>query len=1009
MGTLQASLVRQFYQWELLGRGWLLAPHPVELEPPFTPFFGFIHPTVTVVDDGVRETPYTAFLSLFSKRKPKQKLYSVPETSVSYDLFPYEDSEELVELAIALRSDAALSKHAEAFLKMCSFCTQPISFEIEGTQSSTRIRMVCRETDVTFLKGQIATFFPEVRVIEEACIVESFFSESPYTTAMDFGLSEEYMRTLATLKDSSIDPFTSIFSLCDQLKAGERIMVQVLFNGLVNYWEDSVLRSVTNLDGRPFFDDAPEMVPLTKEKIADTMLAVTIRVATGATYSHNSIKLLEKGIFAVKAMSKSPWNMLEPLFDESYTQQDRIEDMANRVSRRAGMLLNIGELATFVHIPSSLFPSLYSQERKTKAAPGQVLGKPLKIGINIHEGCTQEVTLSNELRLRHIHLTGATGMGKSTLLQSMIAQDIDLGNGVCVIDPHGDLIDSIMKCIPEHRADDVVVLDPSDSEYPIGFNILKAHTDIEREVLASDMVASFRRFSTSWGDQMNTVLSNAILAFLESPTGGTLADVRRFLIEKPYRERFLSGISDPHISYYWKREYSLLKSNSIGPILTRLDSFLRPRLIRNMVCQKRGIDFEAVLNKRKILLVKLPQGLIGTENSYLIGSFVVSKIHQAALSRQANHNRPDFFCYLDEFQHFITPSMEDLITGARKYHVGLVLSHQGMEQLQKHSTDLARTLETNVGTRITFRTGREDAQKIALEFSTFSSEDIQNLRIGEAIGRIENPQLDFSFNTKPYVKKENSFVSPEHIISHSRQKYAVPKEDIEAILASSLTDTVDHIEEDNAGEETVEAFIMPKKALEALTPEPEPQTLSKEQKEGTIEIIASRREESRHRYIQKFIKTSAEASPYHYKATIEAPTPDRDGMVDVLLEREHEKIACEVSVTTEAPWELHNIEKCLRAGYDKIIVVTSDKSLQVALGAKIAEVFPHVPHGKIILCTPENVMQHLQAKRSQPHQEETVLKGYRVKVEYGAISHGDHQRKEQLVARVITDSRQKKK
>lgn len=1008
MGRLRSSLVRQFYQWEVLGRGWLLAPHPVELEPPFTPFFGFLYPTASVVDDGVRDTPYTAVLSLFSKRKPKAITRTVPETSVSYELFPYEDAEALVELTIVLWGDAAVSNHAEAFLKMCSFCTRPISFEIEGTQGNTQLRLVCRETDGAYVKGQCATYFPEVRVIEATCCGELFSSETPYVASMDFGLSEEYMRPLATLGTSSIDPFTTIFSLCDQLKADERIMVQVLFNGLVNYWEDSIMRSVTNIDGRPFFDDAPEMVPLAKKKIEDTMLAVSIRVATGAATSHSSIKLLEKGIFVMKAMSKSPWNMLEPLFDEAYSQQDRFDDMADRVSRRAGMLLNIHELATFVHIPSTAFPSLHSKTRKTKAAPKEVLGNPLPIGINIHEGSTREVTLSSALRLRHIHITGATGMGKSTLLHSMIARDIELGNGVCVIDPHGDLIDSIMQCIPQHRSHDVLVLDPSDSEYPVGFNILKAHSDVEKEVLASDMVASFQRFSTSWGDQMNTVLSNAILAFLESPTGGTLADVRRFLIEKSYRERFLSRISDPHIAYYWKREYPLLKSNSIGPILTRLDSFLRPRIIRNMVCQQRGIDFEAVLNQRKILLVKLPQGLIGTENCYLIGSFVVSKIHQAALSRQANHNRPDFFCYLDEFQHFITPSMEDLITGARKYHVGLVLSHQGIEQLQKHSTDLARTLESNVGTRITFRTGSQNAQRIAQEFSSFSSEDIQQLKIGEAIARIENPQLDFSFDTKPFVSEEDVYVLPEHIIRHSREKYAVPKEEIEAVLASSLSDVVEQIGEIKQSDESAAPSTPTKKRRETLVLDPEPQPISNEQKEGTIERIASRREESRHRYIQKFIKMSAEASPYQYKATIEAQTPDGTGMVDVLLEREDETIACEVSVTTDAPWELHNIEKCLRAGYDKIIVVTSDHTLQVALAGKLAEVFPQVPQGKIVLCTPEHVIQHLKAKRSQPHQEETILKGYRVKVEYGAISHGDHQRKEQMVARVITDSRQNK-
>src|SRR5579883_1241838 len=218
-----------------------------------------------------------------------------------------------------------------------------------------------------------------------------------------------------------------------------------------------------------------------------------------------------------------------------------------------------------------------------------------------------------------------------------------------------DLIDKVIGHIPEERVEDVVLLDPSDEAYPIGFNILSAHSELERNLLASDLVSVFRRLSTSFGDQMNTVLANAIMAFLESSEGGTLSDLRRFLVEPSFRARFLQSVRDPEIVYYWEREFPLLTGKPQGPILTRLDTFLRPKVIRHMVGQKENrIDFAEIMNGRKILLAKLAQGLIGEENSYLLGTLIVSKLNQMAMSRQnmAAQDRAYFYLYVDEFHNF---------------------------------------------------------------------------------------------------------------------------------------------------------------------------------------------------------------------------------------------------------------------------------------------------------------------------------------------------------------------
>src|SRR5262249_49791561 len=209
------------------------------------------------------------------------------------------------------------------------------------------------------------------------------------------------------------------------------------------------------------------------------------------------------------------------------------------------------------------------------------------------------------------------------------------GEGVAVIDPHGDLIDEVLQRIPRKRLEDVILFDPGDEEYPIGLNILAAHSEAEKTLLESDLVSVFRRLSTSWGDQMSAVLGNAVLAILESERGGTLVDLRRLLVEPAFRKEFLTSVKDPHVVYYWTKEFPLLSGRPHGSVLTRLDTFLRPKPIRHMVAQKQSLlDFAQIMDQGKIFLARLAHGAIGEENAHLLGTLLVSKFHQIALGRQ---------------------------------------------------------------------------------------------------------------------------------------------------------------------------------------------------------------------------------------------------------------------------------------------------------------------------------------------------------------------------------------
>ncbi len=276
---------------------------------------------------------------------------------------------------------------------------------------------------------------------------------------------------------------------------------------------------------------------------------------------------------------------------------------------------------------------------------------------------------------------------------------------------------------------------------------------------------------------MNTVLANAIMAFLESSEGGTLSDLRRFLVEPGFRAQFLPTVQDPEIVYYWQKEFPLLTGKPQGPILTRLDTFLRPKVIRHMVSQKENrIDFAAIMNGRKILLAKLSQGFIGEENSYLLGTLIVSKLNQTAVSRQnmAASERKHFYLYVDEFHNFVTPSLAAILAGARKYNLGLVLAHQELHQLSNRDSDVASAVISNPYTRVCFRLGDFDAKKLEEGFSFFKAKDLQNLSVGHAVCRIERAEYDFNLKITPLpaVEAELAARRREQIVAASRERYA---------------------------------------------------------------------------------------------------------------------------------------------------------------------------------------------------------------------------------------------
>ena len=951
-GLAWEALTRQFYAWEKRGRGWQVFDRPVALEPPFRPFFGhFVAVPNQVVDDGRRPTFLSSFIDGIFKAPAGPAMVLPPDEAEPEPAYLDGDSR-LVEVRAVLPPETKITKDAAAqFLMSLGHFSRPASFEIIGTSDAIVVQLTSAERDRRQIREQLQAYFPEVLLSEHDGFLEALWDTTgaKATAVVEFGLSKEFMRPLRSFERFDPDPLAGLIGAMSNLGATDTAIFQLLFLPVRERWQDSMIRAVTDEAGDSFFIDDPAMVKLTAEKISSPLFAAVIRIAAQSPKSKRAWHIAHGIGKSLRQFSEAASNELIPLANDAYDEDQHCDDVIGRRSCRAGLIVNRDELVSLVHLPSASARSakLQRDERKTKAAPSLAFGHGLVLGENQHAGKTIRVSMSTEQRVRHMHLIGASGSGKSTLLLNMIVQDIENGDGVAVLDPHGDLIDQVISRIPVKRAHDVVLLDPSDEAYPVGFNILSAHSDLERNLLASDLVSVFKRLSTSFGDQMTTVLGNAILAFLESSEGGTLSDLRRFLVEPGFRERFLATVQDSEVVYYWQKEFPLLTGKPQGPILTRLDTFLRPKVIRYMISQKENrIDFAEIMNGRKILLAKLAQGLIGEENSYLLGTLVVSKLNQIATSRQsmAASARAPFYLYIDEFHNFITPSLAAILSGARKYNLGLILAHQELHQLSNRDGDVAAAVIANPYTRVCFRLGDFDAKKLEEGFSVFKAKDLQNLSVGEAIVRMERAEYDFNLKTVslPPVEPLVAAARRDLIVAASRERYAAKRDEVEAMIRARHAEG--GMEPEAPGRKTrirVEVplpvgKVVPQSPEEAPAPQP------------------PGRGGEHHKYLQQLIKRWAEGRGY--QVTLEKPVLDGLGIIDVVLEKNGlAPVACEISITTPVEHELKNAEKCLVAGYEHVFLVAPDKDALARVRARASSVLTPAQLKKVRFVLPEEV------------------------------------------------------
>ncbi len=394
-------------------------------------------------------------------------------------------------------------------------------------------------------------------------------------------------------------------------------------------------------------------------------------------------------------------------------------------------------------------------------------------------------------RRQHVYVVGKTGTGKSALLNNFIVQDIMNGEGLCVVDPHGELVEGILKKIPEHRMKDVIYFNPADTDFHIGFNILELPDPKYKNLVASGLMGIFTKiWSNVWSARMEYILNNAILALLDTP-GSTLLGIPRILTDKDYRQKIIANVKDPVVKAFWIHEFESwrdqFRNEAIAPIQNKVGQFLSTSLIRNIVGQSKStIDIFDVMNTGKIFLVYVSKGRIGEDNSSLLGAMLITKIQLAAMERVRipEDERVDFYLYVDEFQNFATDSFSGILSEARKYRLNLILAHQYIGQLVTDvSTKVRDAIFGNVGTMIVFRVGAADAEFLEPEFEPeFVIQDIVNLPNYHIYLKLMVDGVTarpFSARTIPPLNVDSTAVSEEELVHLTQKRYARPQQVVE--------------------------------------------------------------------------------------------------------------------------------------------------------------------------------------------------------------------------------------
>lgn len=705
------------------------------------------------------------------------------------------------------------------------------SFEYASLAGEILTFVVAPRAIAPIIEKHITSFYPDA-VIDE---VEDYniFTKNSVTATTALIANKPFVYPFKTYSHLKSDPYNAITNAFSKLKKEEGAAVQIVMRPVKSGWQKALQKEAQKIinpkkggssfvwwnplswimtmvdvftsDDKELKESASservsqmveELSKSIDEKAGSPGFETTIRVVSSAENDARATLNLETVVSGFSQFNDVRGNSFRK--SKYHNNARMVHDFIRRTPRWTLMqqlmwkkiLLGTAELASFFHFPNIKYNKIQNikwQSFKIAPAPKNVPDEGLFLGYNTFRGEKKKVFMKNDDRFRHFYVIGQTGTGKSSIIQIMARQDFHKKNGICVVDPHGSLVEDLFPYIPRERADDIIYFNPADTERPMGLNMLEGKTEEEKDLIALDAMGMMVKMfgEEIFGPRIQDYFRNGCLTLMaDEEEGGAITDLVRLFTDDEWAKYKVSKLKNPIVRSFWDKQMAQTgqreKQEMIPYFAAKFGQFTTNALIRNIVGQvKSSFDFGDVMNNGKILLMNLSKGLIGDINSKLLGMIIVNKIQVAAMRRQREDasKRKDFFLYIDEFQNYVTDSIESILSEARKYRLGLVIAHQYLDQLEKESklsgnVNLKSAVFGNVGTMMFYKIGPQDAEFCAKEMSpVFSESDLVNLDAFKGVMKLSidtQPSRPFSLEVpKPW--QDNTYVKDSKAVEAFKQ------------------------------------------------------------------------------------------------------------------------------------------------------------------------------------------------------------------------------------------------
>lgn len=722
-------------------------------------------------------------------------------------------------------------------LKMTAGVQEHLSFEMVSTHKMIRFYVRVPKHLRNFVEGQIYSQYPTVQIdLIENDYTASAENHSVVATAELTTTANQYL-PIKTFTSFEVDPLAGITAaLAKMNNEEEEAWIQVLVRPVEDSWHKQAAKYIKRVKSGVKFDldlsgliwflqifkalwEPPDstgsssielserektMVTEAEKKSQKLGYDVKIRMVYLGDSQEMARIQMQSIVGAYKQFNSTNLNGFR-MKDRIDFNRESLNKYINRQFINHGFILNIEELASIYHLPHTNVetPNIVWANTKKAEPPTQL---PILTGQAEHDsqisafgltdfhGIHQQFGMYRSDRSRHVYIIGQTGTGKSGLLELFALSDIYHEQGYAIIDPHGDYAINNLKFIPKHRIKDVVYFNPADTAYPLGFNPMEITDPSQRNNTSSEIIGVLKRmFDNSWGPRLEYILRYTLLALLENE-GTTLLDITKMLTDKKFREKILINVTDAVVRNFWQVEFAgwseRYVAEAVPPILNKVGAFVANPIIRNIIGQpKSTFNIRQIMDEGKILVVNLSKGLIGEDNAAVLGSFIVTKVQLAAMSRsdipRVEDRRP-FYLYVDEFQNFATDSFAVILSEARKYGLNLTVANQYVSQMDETVRD---AVFGNVGTIVSMRVSAEDSPLLAKQFEPkFEPNDLLNMNNRHFIinmvikGEKTQPFSATSLSLPPHQTENNL----DEIIKNSRENYARPYTEVEAEIGQSM-------------------------------------------------------------------------------------------------------------------------------------------------------------------------------------------------------------------------------